>query len=40
MQQTNDALGLGLVSFLVFSSTVVYYFAPVNLESASVSLLG
>ena len=42
MQPTNDALGLGLglVSFLVLSSTAVYYFTPVSLESVSVSLLG
>ena len=40
MQQINDALGLGLVSFLVLSSTAVYYVTPVSLESALVSLLG
>ena len=40
MQQANDVLGLGLVSFLVLSSTAVYSLTPVSLKSAPVSLRG
>ena len=39
-RKCSDAQRLGLVSFLVLSSTAVYYFTPVSLGSASVSLLG